>query len=805
MEKWFRLKHHPMLPEGENGMPATCSKKHAELSREVAEEGLVLLKNNNNILPLKKGTRVALFGRAGVQYLKGGWGSGNVRVDYVYNLTDSLLEKQEEGFLSLYDPVRKHYAERVERYPGFLDWEELIPGPDKEYEVEISNDLVAQAATECDVAILFFSRASGENSDRFTEPGDGDFYLSPNEEKLVKAVTEKFEHSIVILNTCSLMDMTWCADNDKIEGILQAWNGGAYGALAIGDLLCGKICPSGKLTDTIAYTYDDYPSSESYNLDADEAEYWEDIFVGYRYFETIPGAAEKVAYPFGFGLSYTNFTSTYEAEEKDGIIIVKATVKNIGDMSGKEVIQVYATAPKGEIDKPAVELRGYAKTKLLAPEEECILTITFKVDEMASYDEARAAYVLESGDYIITAGNNIRNREQVLIYNLHETRITQQLTNYCKPHKLSKRLTSNGEYIACETEENPPKPDISEWSKNKPKNLVENSNYLVAAGFYRDPYWKENFADLLGHDIRTDMRTQGSYEGRYILKQVANGEVSMEDFMAQLSLTDLITLVGGTFAAGCAAKCSGVGNLPYFDIPAAQCADGPAGLRIQDYPTTAFPSSTMQACTWNLDLITRVGEAGAKEVKEHNLAVWLAPSMNIHRNPKCGRNFEYYSEDPLVSGRSAVAFVNGCQSLGIATSIKHLCCNNKELNRYEMDSILSERALREIYLKGFEIAVKEANPWTIMTCYNRVNGWFLTENRDVLTGIIREEWGYDGLIISDWGCRGEPFLEMLAGNNVHMPFSNPDHLCHALQEGYITREDLERNVRYLLEFLIKLP
>ena len=805
MKKWFRLKHHPMLPEGENGMPATCSKQHADLSREVAEEGMVLLKNENNILPFKKGTRVALFGRAGVQYLKGGWGSGNVKVHHVYNLTDALLEKQEEGFLTLYEPVRKHYDERVERYPGFIDWEEIIGGTDKEYEVEISEELVAQAAAECDVAIMTFTRAAGENADRFSEPGDGDFFLSPNEEKMVKLVTEKFDRSVVVLNSCSLMDMTWCANNDKIQAIVNGWNGGPYGALAMGDLLCGKVCPSGKLTDSIAYTYDDYPSSESYNLSPDIAEYWEDIFVGYRYFETIPGAAEKVAYPFGFGLSYTDFTIACTGAEKDGIITVNATVKNVGGMAGKEVVQVYASAPKGEIDKPAVELRGFAKTPLLAPGEECTLTVTFKVEDMVSYDEGRAAYVLEAGDYIITAGNSIRNREQVLTYNQPETRITQQLTNYCKPHKLSKRMTSTGEYIALETEENPPYPDISDWSKNKPKGFAHQANYLIAPGTYKDVYWKDTFADFLGHDKRADMRTQQSYEGRYVLEQVANGEVSMEDFMAQLSIADLITLVGGTFDAGCAAGCSGVGDLKYFGIPAAQCTDGPAGLRIRTYATTAFPSNTMQACTWNLDLITRVGVAGAKEVKEHNLAVWLAPGMNIHRNPKCGRNFEYYSEDPVVTGLCAAAFVKGCQSMGIATSIKHLCCNNKELNRYEMDSVLSERALREIYLKGFEIAVKESDPWTIMTCYNRVNGWFLTENKEVLTGIVRDEWGYNGLIISDWGCHGEPFLEALAGNNVHMPYSDPEHLCRALQEGYITREDLERNVRYLLEFLIKLP
>jgi len=779
MKKWTRIKYLPVLPMGDDGRLATGSQKHIELSRKAAGEGMVLLKNENNLLPLKPSSSVALFGKATADYVKGGGGSGDVTVRYVRQFWEAMELKQAEGKLSVFEPLCRFYAAHAATELS----ENKEPGEISE--PAVPEELLNEAAENCDVAIISISRYSKEGSDRKGEPNDGDFYLSPAEESVVRAVTDKFSQIIVILNVGGMVDTSWFKDNPRIKSVLLAWQGGMEGALAQADILCGDVCPSGKLTDTFASSFDDYPSSYNFYESDTYVEYTDDIFVGYRYFETIPGAAAKVNYPFGFGLSYTSFDiqCIHTAIEASHFI---ATIRviNTGSVAGKEVIQLYVAAPAGRIDIPALELRGFKKTKLLAAGESVDLEIRTDINDWASYDENFAAFVLPQGLYRIYAGNCIRNLEMIGVYNNDTEVIVQQLSNRCRPRKLTKRLQSNGTYINLPTSEYDPVLDTSDWPP-------------VPYGFA----FEHILPDQRYINTPTaDLPLEESFE------RVAIGQISIDQFMDELNDDELITLVSGTPAVGPSHTC-GIGGLPAHGIPGAMTADGPAGLRIRPgrgVYTTAWPVATLLACTWDPDLIFEIGKAGAIEVKENNCAMWLTPGINIHRSPRSGRNFEYYSEDPYVTGVIATAMTLGIQSQNIGACVKHLCCHNRELNCTNSDSIVSERALREIYLKAFKMVIDAADPWSIMSSYNIMNGTKTSENQDLLVGILREEWSYNGLVLSDWANGGEHYRELLAGNDVKMPSGSLKRLKKAMELGLISRKDFLPSVRRVLEYLLRL-
>ena len=774
MGKWQRFQYLPVLPLGEDGRIVTGCREHIRLSRRAAAEGMVLLKNENNLLPLKKGSRVALLGKASADYVKGGGGSGDVTVAYVRNLCDGMEEKAAQGKVEIFAPLHEFYRENVAgqreagKKPGFT------------VEPEIPETLLAQAAAECDTAIISICRFSAEGWDRKGEPGDGDFYLSPEEQKMVADVSARFDRIVVVLNVGGMVDTSWFVRNSKIGAVLLAWQGGMEGAMAEADILCGDVNPSGKLTDTFAATFDDYPSSYNFNESEDYVCYTDDIFVGYRYFETIPGAVEKVNYPFGFGLSYTTFAlEPLSSEANEEKISVTVRVTNTGSAAGREVVQVYSSAPKCRLEMPRLELRAFQKTKLLAPGEAQEVTLTFPTADLAAYDEKRAAYVLPEGAYTIFAGNCIRSLEEVAHFVNAEERITEQLQNRCVPVKLPRRLRADGSYEELETREYPALYDTTGWPEK--------------------PHWE-------AEHILPDTMGTNTPEGRLSFEKVASGKIPMDAFLDSLTDDELITLLGGTPNRG-VADTRGVGGLDYLGIPAVMTADGPAGLRIardRGVNTTAWPVATLLACTWDPEILYQVGAAAAQEVRENNIGMWLTPAVNIHRSPLCGRNFEYYSEDPLVAGKLASAMVRGIQSQDISACVKHFCCNNKETNRCGSDSRVSERALREIYLKAFEIVVKEGGVWSLMTAYNLLNGTYTSENRELISGILREEWGYDGLVVTDWDNWAEHYREALAGNNIRMPHGSAKRLQTALNRGLITREDLVSNARRLLDFLLKL-
>ncbi len=801
MGKWQRLSYQPNLPLGSKKV--TGSEEHIQLSRKIAGEGMVLMKNDTGLLPLAKGSRVALFGKGTIDYVKGGGGSGDVTVAYVRNLYEGMKIKEQEGKVELLHALAAFYEKEMEKQYK----EGALPGMTRE--PEIPAGLLAQAKAFTDTAIISISRFSGEGWDRTCgtqEEGyelfedevrqknlsqsifeNGDFYLTKAEEQMVASVKENFKNVIVVLNVGGMVDTTWFKDDDRLPSVLMAWQGGMEGGLAAADILCGDVNPSGKLTDTFAASLEDYPSSANFHESRNYVEYTDDIYVGYRYFETIPGAAEKVNYPFGYGLSYTSFQiRTLEAEEDNGTLRFLVEVTNTGCREGREVVQIYYGAPQGKLGKPAKVLAAYRKTRTLKAGESQRMELSFPAAQMASYDDsgkvALSAWVLEKGCYSFYVGNSVRDAKRLesFVYELEQDVVTEQLSRQLAPKKLTKRMLADGNFEQLETGEYEEEPGL------------ERQDLTTLEGCLPEVRGIPRVSLMAKND-------------NICLIDVAEGRATMDEFLDQLSDEDVIHLLGGQPNTG-VANTFGMGNLPEYGVPNVMTADGPAGLRIRPecgVTTTAWPCATLVACTWDPEAAQAVGEAGAKEVKENNIAIWLTPAINIHRSPLCGRNFEYYSEDPLVAGKTGAATVRGIQSQHIGASVKHFAFNNKETDRKDSDSRVSERAAREIYLKAFEIIVKEADPYTIMSSYNLVNGVHTSESKELLTNILRGEWGFGGIVTTDWWTHGEHYREAKAGNDIKMANGYPERVAQALEEGYVTREELKLCARRILEMILK--
>ena len=802
MAKWQRSFFQPVLPLGEDGRRVTGSKEHIALSRMAAGEGMVLLKNEKNTLPIRRGTKVALFGKGTVDYVKGGGGSGDVTVEYIRNLYEGMKIKEDEGKVEVFDKLAKYYEKDIQKQ--YADG--AVPG--MTVEPELPDELLNEAREYTDTAVITICRFSGEGWDRKCEAAqdgyvldeeekrnselsakifeNGDFCLTNAENAMVEKVKKAFPHVIVVMNVGGIVDTKWFRDCDEIQSVLMAWQGGMEGGLATADILCGDVNPSGKLSDTYAKDLEDYPSTANFHESAFYVDYTEDIYVGYRYFETIPGAAERVNYPFGFGLSYTDFDwKVTGASEENGVITVLTEVTNTGKTAGKEVVQLYYGAPQGKLGKPAKVLGAFKKTSILQPGERQILTLKIPVNQMASYDDlgkvCKSAYVLEAGEYAIYIGTNVRDATKIdFTYIVNEDTVTEQLSRKAAPYHLQKRMLADGSY-----EELPQREYVEE------EGLPRQDKYAIGLPC-------PDTRGQKGIDFLDSKGVQFS--------DVADGKMTLDEFMDILTLDDCINLLGGQPNTGCA-NTFGMGNLPEYGVPNVMTADGPAGLRILPkcgVNTTAWPCATLLASTWDEELVEKVGKAGAEEVKENNISIWLTPACNIHRSPLCGRNFEYYSEDPYLAGKTGAAMVRGIQSQHIGASVKHFAANNKETNRKDSDSRVSERALREIYLKQFEIIVKEAHPYTIMSSYNLINGIHASENKELLTGILRDEWGFDGLVTTDWWTFGEHYRETKAGNDIKMAAGYPERIKEAYEKGFITEEEICRSARRILNMILKI-
>lgn len=824
MNKWSRIKFTPNLPLGADGERVTGCKAHIELSKNAAKEGMVLLKNDRNVLPLAKGTRVALFGKGTFDYVKGGGGSGDVTVAYIRNLYEGL--KLQKDKISIFEELCDYYRKDIE--------EQYKNGnvPGMTIEPDVPTELIQNAKAFTDTAIISICRYSGEGWDRksvidpnnkalwdyerkMTEKSaeifkDGDFCLSVKEKEMVDAVKANFKNVIVILNVGGMVDTSWFAYDPKIQSALLALQGGMEGGLAAAELLVGDGNPSGKTVDTFARTLDDYPSTHNFHESRDYVDYTDDIYVGYRYFETIPGASEKVVYPFGYGLSYTTFdvetlsagilqpshtansqSAPHDAVSHTDTLYVRVRVTNTGKRAGKEVVQVYAAKPQGKLGKPAKELVAFEKTRELFSGESQIMILTWNINDMSSYDDLgkiqKSAYVLEAGSYDIYVGTSVRDVQKAdFSYILDEDIITEQLSAKLVPVNLSKRMLSDGSFE--ELPQGTPVDTDASVIGNIDKSLTEG----VAPGVREIPMYR--FDDGMAKN------------GKYDIMDVVEGQISLDEFISELSVDDLIHLLGGQPNTG-VANTFGIGNMPEYGIPSVMTADGPAGVRINPEVgvcTTAFPCSTLLACTWNPDIVEAVGRAGGQELKENNLGLWLTPAINIHRSPLCGRNFEYYSEDPFVTGKLAGAMVRGIQSNNVGATLKHFALNNKETNRKNSDSRVSERAAREIYLKAFEMIVKAEDPWAVMSSYNIINGYRASENKDLLTGILRDEWGYTGMVTTDWWTCGEHYKETKAGNDLKMGNGYPKRVKEAYEKGAISRDEIETCVKRILSLILKL-
>lgn len=806
MKKWSRIRFCPNLPLGENGKRVTGCKEHIELSKNAAKEGMILLKNKENVLPLKRGTKVALFGKGTFDYVKGGGGSGDVTVAYTRNLYEGL--KLNKDKVVVFEELCEYYRQDVQKQYAVGK----VPGMTVEPDIPV--ELLVKAKQFTDTAIISICRYSGEAWDRksIIDPNntalcederrmtelsaslfqDGDFCLSEKEREMVETVKENFQKVIVVLNIGGMFDTSWFVEDDQIQAALLAFQGGMEGGLAAAELLLGDGNPSGKLCDTFAKTLEDYPSTYNFHESRDYVDYTDDIYVGYRYFETIPGAAEKVNYPFGYGLSYTTFAiDVIDAVCENGKFTMKASVTNTGNYKGKEVVQLYISKPQGKLGNPAKELAAFVKTRELQVGETQLIELHCELSALAAYDDLgkvqKSAYVLEKGDYRFYVGTSVRDVEEVdLKYQLEKDVIVKQLSAKLVPTSLSRRMLSDGSY------------------EELPMTDPVDPNASVIGVL--DNKYKEGKAPMVraipGYQFVDGMQRHGEHG----FMEVVDGKISMDDFVAQLSIDELIHLLGGQPNVGIA-NAFGFGNMPEYEIPSVMMADGPAGVRIDKgigIYTTAFPCSTLLACTWNPEIVEAVGQAGGAELKENNLGVWLTPAINIHRSPLCGRNFEYYSEDPYLTGILAGAMVRGIQSNNVGATVKHLALNNKETNRKNSDSRVSERAAREIYLKAFEMIVKKEEPWAIMSSYNIINGHRASECKELLMDILRGEWGYEGMVTSDWWTCGEHYKEAKAGNDLKMASGYPDRVKQAYEMGAISRKEIEACVKHILTLILKI-
>lgn len=762
-------------------------KKYLETAASAVAEGIVMLKNDNGALPLSKDEVVSVFGRIQLHYYKSGTGSGGmVNVSKVTGIVDGLLEsgvKLNEELLNVYKKWDEENPYDLGDGWGNEPWSQV--------EMPLDEQLVADAAQKGSTAIVIIGRTAGEEMDATLT--EGSFLLTALEKDMLSKVRKAFEKVVVLLNVGGLIDMSFVNEYAP-DSVLYVWQGGMTGGTGTADVLTGKVSPSGKLSDTIAYSVKDYPS-DPYFGDRVRNFYSEDIFVGYRWFETF--APEKVLYPFGFGLSYTTFDVKTVSVSGSDTLTFKVSVTNTGKFSGKEVVQVYCGAPQGKLGKAARVLCGFAKTKELAPDETQELEISVRLETLASYDDSgvtgnRFCWVLEEGEYKFFVGTDVCSAQETFKFSLSESKVTEKCIQALAPVLPFKRITAENN-----------DGDLSPVMHDVPLSEVD------------EPARR---AERLPQEI--------PYTGDKGIKlaDVKSGKNTMDEFLAQLSNHDLSCIIRGEgmgsprVTAGTASAFGGVSDaLTGFGIPAACCDDGPSGMRL-DCGTKAFslPNGTMLASTFNCELIKELYYLLGLEMSANKVDCILGPGMNIHRHPLNGRNFEYFSEDPFLTGKMAAFQLNGLHSAGVTGTIKHFCGNNQETNRHFIDSAVSERALREIYLKGFEIAVREGNADSIMTTYGSVNGLWTAGNFDLNTVILREEWGFKGFIMTDWWAnvnfRGEEpkrafFVPMaIAQNDVYMVCADTscadEDIDTALADGTLTREELQRNAANICNFII---
>ncbi|MCM1303833.1 MAG: glycoside hydrolase family 3 C-terminal domain-containing protein [Butyrivibrio sp.] len=821
--------------------PTELEKRNRQLARRAAAEGFVLLENNG-VLPLKPG-KIALYGSGARMTVKGGTGSGAVRERYSVSIEEGLKDAGYEitttdwldRFDAFYQETYKKYEDAVEKkVKGIQDFYRILGMAgkfDHPTGIPITDGDVKNSGV--DTAVYVLARQAGEGDDR--RDVQGDYRLDDVERENLRKAASCYKNLVVVVNAGGVIDVSFL-DEIPVAALVYYVQGGEEGGNALADVLSGKVNFSGKLATGWAYDFSDIPSNTTYSYlgkDKYNQEYNEGIYVGYRYFDTF---GVQPRYHFGYGLSYTEFAmETGQVCIRDAQVTAGVMVKNTGSRPGREVVQLYGTVPFGS-GAEYQRLLAFVKTKELAPGESVTVKLRFGLRDLAVYEEKEAAYVLREGQHILRAGSASHQTKPVAVLTLEEDVTVEKCTNICPvQHKVEEIVPPERR---AENLDGVPVVPI-------PVSQIE----PVVHAYPKPPVFTEK-----------DTETQG-------------GRKSIRDKVESLTLRQLATLVCGGYTKGkrivnaLGASGSTTGELyEECGIPNAICSDGPAGLnltsQIVEMPdgsvkaarvpenleaykrylfgfakvaltsqmaepgegtvhyqyATAWPCSQLLAQSFDTELLEEIGDAVGREMEEYGITVWLAPGMNIHRNPLCGRTFEYYSEDPLVSGKMAAAIVRGVQSHeGKGMSVKHFAANNCELERNSSSSNVNERALREIYLKGFEIAVKESKPMTVMASYNMVNGVYATNSYDLLVKVLRNEWGFEGLVMSDWDslkADREDCLKAVTGDitkahqaqcDLIMP-GRPDQieaLVQAVEQGLVDVEDLKRSAGRILNMVRK--
>ncbi len=783
-------------------------RKYAALARQAVADGQVLLENRGGVLPLKKGSKVAVFGRIQTHYYKSGTGSGGmVNVSKVIGILDALLEAEKEGCVKVYRPLLKEYRDWEKDHP-FDDGTGWGQEPWCQEEMPLSDKTAAKAAAENDAAIVIIGRIAGEDRDNTAD--EGSYLLSRGEEEMLATVRKHFKKVIVVLNTGNIIDMKFVKEY-RIDAVLYAWQGGMIGGYGTVDVLTGKVNPSGSLPDTIADDISDYPAYGNFG-DPNEAVYAEDIYVGYRYFETF--RQDQVIYPFGYGLSYTEFaheTTDIELKDpskKDAALCLRVKVRNTGAVPGKEALKIFIGAPNGKLGKPARVLAAFVKTSEIPPgkkaDKEYSYLFRIPVKAFASFDETGkcglgTGWILEKGTYDVYVGRDVRSAEKAGSIKIDRDVLVEALENALSPVRPFERMTA-----------------VSSESDGSVRMVYEDA-----------PLRKDTCKDTMTErrKKRLPKALPVTKDKGYRLVHVKSGKVSMDDYISQFSEKELLTIIRGEgmgseqVTPGTAAAFGGISPaLRKKSVPIGCMDDGPSGMRL-DSGVKAFslPNGTLLAATFDPDLSEELfGMLGIEMVK-NNVDVLLGPGMNIHRYPLNGRNFEYFSEDPYLTGVMAAAQFAGLKKSHVNGTMKHFACNNQEAGRQQVDPVVSERALREIYLKGFEIAVQEGAD-CMMNTYCRVNGTWTSGNYDLNTTILRKQWGFQGIVMTDWWAQlsdegGKPDKINFAA----MVRSQCDLYCcvpaaladigdnaeEALKKGELTLGELQRTAKNVCGFLMK--
>ena len=795
--------------------------KNRAIARAAAAEGMVLMKNDG-ILPLAAGSKAAVYGNGVAHMIKGGTGSGDVNEREVVSVQQGLADagiQLTNGELALAAPAKRaadqlkwrdHIVELLKNVEAGSGMQFFRIMRENAFVEGDYNPIDPEAVKAADVVIYILSRIAGEGRDRFAAPGD--YYLSDQEKEELTTLSRLNENMVVLINTGGQIDLTDLLGNKAVRAILYMSQGGMEAGHAVADLLTGKVTPSGKLATTWARRYEDFPSSAKFSHndgDVDHEPYEDGIYVGYRYFDSF---GVETAFPFGFGLSYTSFSLTPGALTADPRqVSLSVTVTNTGStFAGKEVVQVYAACPQAGLTKEFKRLVGFAKTKLLAPGESETLTVTAPSKAFASFWEEKAQWIVQKGEYAVLAGNSSADTRLAGVLSVAECVVMETVTHVLPLAEKPVEITPPAEVLEKLT---------ATWQEEARQKGLQPIPFAPA------PEQVQRWAE-------TDLDREAAALAEKLTDEELIALLMGEITKGQDNLKDNELVETGIYVPGAAGETTCRLEEKY-NVPAISMADGPAGLRLmQRYDVdkasgkiysesilaalsgglfsfnnghdnadryymyaTAIPIGTLLAQTWDPAILEEIGEMIGGEMLEFGVTWWLAPGMNIHRNPLCGRNFEYYSEDPLIAGCMAAAMTRGVQRHpGIGTTIKHYACNSQEDNRMFSDSVLSERTLREIYLRGFEIAVKTAQPMCLMTSYNKINGVPAANNTDLITTVLRGEWNFQGVVMTDWtpttaGCATAHGC-MIAGNDLIMPGNQKDvdDLRKTLADGTLPRE-----------------